>query len=111
MHSNVGITFDLATIRRLHRGLALSRFRCDLGNSNPNAPSYRSRADAFVLVDGRLRLERRQFRAREQTSFVDIALTPADRYLTVAVTDGGDDIWFDAVLLGDPVFEFDARQE
>lgn len=111
MHSNVGITFDLAAIRRLHPGLALSRFRCDLGNSNPNAPSNRSLADAFFLVDGRVRFERRQFRARQRTSAVDVALAPSDRYLTVAVTDGGDEIWFDAVLLGDAVFEFDARRE
>ena len=74
------------------RTLELGRFRCDLGNSNPNAPPDRSRADAFLLVDGRPRFERRGFRARERTSPVDVALGPADRYLTVAVTDGGDDV-------------------
>ena len=33
LHANVGITFDLAALRRLHPGLTLSTFHAMLGNS------------------------------------------------------------------------------
>jgi len=107
IHSNTGLTFDLAAIRRLHPGTVLSRFHCIVGNSyRPlNEPAgTQPRADAFVVVDGESRFQRRGFN-NDEPFVVDVQLGPDDRFLVLTTTDGGDRAKFDWVLWVDPVLQ------
>jgi hypothetical protein len=104
MHSNVGLTLDLAAIRRLHPGQKVVRFRAVAGNASPSE-IVRARADVYVLVDGLARFERRGFGNDEAPFAVDIPIRESDRFLTLASTDGGDDNRFDWVMYGDPKFD------
>ncbi len=105
-HSNVGVTIDLAALRRLHPGLDLKTFRATVGNTlAPAASAFgdRPRADAYVIVDGVARFRRDKFTPDAGPIDVAVDLLPTDRFLTLAVTDGGDGIAGDHVLWGDPV--------
>jgi hypothetical protein len=108
IHSNTGLTLDLAAIRRLHPGTVLSNFHCTVGNSYVplNEPaSTRPRADAFVVIDGQSRFQCRGFSNNDEPFAIDVQLGPEDRFLTLTTTDGGDRAKFDWVLWADPVLE------
>jgi hypothetical protein len=107
MHSNKGLTVDLTAVRRLHPGRQLTRFRCAVGNTRPAGRAFR--ADAFVLVDGKPRFERRGFADRDHPTAVDVPLGAGDRFLTLAVTDGGDGIGQDWVIWADPSLDLAGR--
>jgi len=115
VHSNAAVTFDLAAIRRLHPNLSLKRFHCVVGSSfnvvqNPERnKAMLAKDDAYVLVDGKPRFQRLGFRIRDGGMRVDIPLTSADRFLTLASTDGGDGQSYDDTLFGDPVFDVTAK--
>lgn len=110
MHSNKALTLDLAEVRRVNPSLRLARFRATLGNSATlEAAKTTVRADSFVIVDGKSRFERRGFTNGQGVFALDVALDDADRYLTLATTDGGDGIHFDWVLWADPIIEATSR--
>ena len=102
LHSNKGITFDLAAIRRLHPGCAIGSFHAVAGNISkvPNA-----KADAWVLVDGQERFSREKFTPDTGAFAIDVPIYGSDRFLTLAVTDGGDGYVCDWIILGDPKLE------
>ncbi len=113
---NVGITFNLEAMRRAHPGTVPSRFRAVAGladarrvfaehGQDPDRLPASVAADLWVFVDGRLKFKRLQLRPESGTLKVDVELAPGDRFLTLAVTDGGDKIVADWFVLGDPVLE------
>ncbi len=106
MHTNNGITFDLEAIRRANPGCKLLRFRAVAGSSGGAmyAPDgTRVIADLWVLVDGKVRFERREIDGYSGAFLVLIAINDDDRFLTLATTDGGNDnIHGDWTMLGDP---------
>jgi ferric-dicitrate binding protein FerR (iron transport regulator) len=104
LHASNGLTLDLDQIRRLHPARKLTGFRAVFGNTavRPNADGLMPRADAFVLVDGQSRFERRGFTNRDGAIAVDIPIADTDRFLTLATTDGGDGDNNDWVIFGDP---------
>ncbi|HOQ04899.1 MAG TPA: FecR domain-containing protein [Anaerohalosphaeraceae bacterium] len=104
MHANLGITFDLEAIRRTLANLKISRFTALAGISE-NGPRRSPYADFWVLVDGQVRFCRRGADGTEIYS-IDVDLKESDRFLTLAVTDGGREkcLWIDGqpyVLDGD----------
>ncbi|MBU4272135.1 MAG: NPCBM/NEW2 domain-containing protein, partial [Planctomycetes bacterium] len=107
MHANAGITFNLEAIRKIYPGASASRFRAvaGLADSRIHAPAFDGMVDLWVLVDGRLKLKRVGLHHRDDAFNVDVELGPGDRFLTLAVTDGGDDDWSDGLVLGDPVLQ------
>ncbi len=100
MSSNGGLTIDLAAIRRLHPTYLLKRLQCVVGNSDA-AGKIRPLADVYVLLGDKLVFEQRKFDNRRAPFTVDVPLDPAERFLTFAVTDGGDGTSFDAILWTD----------
>ncbi|HEX3357370.1 MAG TPA: FecR domain-containing protein, partial [Tepidisphaeraceae bacterium] len=106
IHSNGGLTFNLANIRRLYPGRSLARFHCTVGNSYVNGTlnetGFNPRADVYVIVDGKVRQERRQFTNQDGVFTIDVPLQKTDRFMSLATTDGGDDINDDWVLWLDP---------
>lgn len=110
LHANVGLTFDLAAIRRLHPGLSLSRFRATVGNSFPrNINGGDLPADIYCIVDGVSRFQRRQFH-RTDTFTADVPINDSERFLTIVTTDGGVGNDGHDILLGDCVLETRASQ-
>ena len=101
MHPDLGVTFDLAAVRRLHPGARLARFRCAVGNTMGPAGNA---ASAVVLVDGVERFARRGFLPADGAAAVDVLLADADRMLTLVTTGDGNPMT-DQILFGDPVLE------
>jgi hypothetical protein len=97
MSSNGGITIDLAAIRRLHPAYLLKRLQCIVGNGG----SGTTLADVYVLLGDKVVFEQRKFQSSRAPFTVDVPLDPADRFLTFAVTDGGDGINLDGILWAD----------
>ncbi|MBU4272518.1 MAG: NPCBM/NEW2 domain-containing protein, partial [Planctomycetes bacterium] len=103
--SNVGITFNLEAMRQAHQDTAPSSFHAVAGMSYGDriAPWVNGKTDLWVFVDGRLKFKRIGFRRRDGAVKVNVELSPSDRFLTLAVTDGGDGIEADWFVFGDPV--------
>ena len=85
----MGITFDLQAMRRLLPGANISRFQSKFGIRKWAIHPTASNADFWVLVDGKIRCEKRQVKI-DELNFVDIELSEQDRFLTLIETDGGD---------------------
>jgi hypothetical protein len=103
LHSNKGITFDLNAIRKANQTYKLLRFRATAGNSEyvseDNSVEY---GDLWVFVDGQLRFQRKKLNYHCGAIPIDIAIGDRDRFLTLAVTDGGHSIEYHWIILGDP---------
>ena len=86
LHSNAGITFDLDKIRASLPGSRIVAFStlCGLAKSK-----YESMADFWALVDGQKRFSMVGARCRHRARSVRINLSDHDRFLTIAVTEGG----------------------
>ncbi|MCD4728822.1 MAG: hypothetical protein K8R46_14280, partial [Pirellulales bacterium] len=109
LHPNVGITFDLAAIRKLYEGIRPARFRATAGLADaalvlPESDPH-GIADLWVFVDGRLKLQRKGLRPKDGTIDVNIELGADDGFLTIAVTDNNCFASFDWTIFGDPVLE------
>jgi hypothetical protein len=89
LHANIGITFDLQAIRKLLPGINIDRFQSKFGIRKWAIHPSASNADFWILVDGKLRYEKKQVKIDELYS-VDIELSEQDRFLTLIETDGGD---------------------
>jgi hypothetical protein len=103
MQPNCGITLDLSSLRHVHPGLKMSDFRAVVGNSY-RAGSVHG-ADVLVLVDGVPRFEQRNVRRNDARIDVDVPLTDADHYLTIATTDQGVTPTNEWIIFGDPRLE------
>jgi hypothetical protein len=89
LHSNIGLTVDLDAVRSRVPGLRIASFSTFAGilQIGSNLPDY-AEADAWILVDGRIRSVQKQIRA-DQGYTLRVNLSDSDRFLTLLVTDGG----------------------
>lgn len=81
MHTNQGITFDIAAIRKALHGTRIVRFESLCGISQTAATNY-GLADMYVLVDGQVRF-RQQAIQKGQSCMITIELREEDRFLTL----------------------------
>ena len=65
----------------------------------------RMAADVWVLVDGERRSGRRGCNRSSGAYSISVPIAENDRFLTLAATDGGDSLFWDSVLFGDPRLE------
>ncbi len=99
LHPNVGITFDLEAIRQALGPLAEIRsFQAVCGVSS-NVPRFQH-SEFWVLVDGRSVFHAAD--GAELPKMIEIPLRPDQRFLTLAATDGGDQIINDWCLFVNP---------
>lgn len=116
IHSNQGITFDLAEIRKALPGLSIADFRTTAGISQTvtealktpaTAPADEpfladhSEADFWVLLDGQTVYHHR-LSSRDPAEKLTIPIPDTSRFLTLAVTESEDGISYDWALLGQP---------
>jgi hypothetical protein len=108
VHPNNGITFDLTAIRGTNPDHRLARFLAVVGNTETSAQYGDARtvwADVWVLVDGKIRFRRREINGFTGGLRIAIPLTDQDRFLTLIATDGGNGLWWDWIIFGDPRLE------
>ena len=110
---NAGVVFSLEAMRRTYREAAPSRFRAVAGmiDNRARVPAADGLADVWIFVDGHLKFKREQLRPQNGAICVDIELSPADRFLTLVSTDGGNGYENDYVVFGDPVLEMTPTEE
>lgn len=88
VHANLGITYDLKTIRSQLSGVHITGFQSTIGVCDT---SWRPcNADFWILVDGKLRYRQKNVQQKGIIGFADIELSENDRFLTLVTTDGGD---------------------
>jgi hypothetical protein len=105
LHANKAITFDLAAIRRANPGWKLMRFSAVAGNTAQSHPKASVFADLWVFVDGQVRFQRREINRYNGAMPAVVPISDKDRFLTLAATDGGDNIGWDHTIFGDPRLE------
>lgn len=89
MHANLGITFDLQAIRAMLPRLKITGFS-SLAGISENGPKRIPYADFWVLVDGQIRFSKTGADGKA-TYPVSIEISDSDRFLTLMVTDGGEE--------------------
>lgn len=95
MHANAGITFDLEPIRRMTPQLSVAAFRALCGVSETvldyaNESSARgAQVNFWVLVDGQVRFSTTLTPLSSKSEWIDVRLSPEDRFLTLATTASG----------------------
>lgn len=115
MHANAGITFDLEAIRATLSGVRIKRFSalCGISETAGTAVLRESgsaalqKADFWVLVDGQVRFDRRGMQVQTGGVPIDIELNEDDRFLTLVVTDGGDNHGYDWGVFAEPALELE----
>ena len=106
LYANAGITFDLSAIRRANPGQSLLRFRTVAGNTE--TVSMRGEAvltDLSVIVDGQLRLRRREINGTSSALPIVVPLGKNDRFMTLVATSSSNSIQWNWILFGDPRLE------
>jgi hypothetical protein len=91
--ANVGITFDLDSIRASMSNCLISRFRAHCGISETLADIHQEEKDYaqvkvtfWVLVDGRIEYSRELGTDPFESDQINIPLNPSDRFLTLITT-------------------------
>ncbi len=110
LHSNVGITFNLRSVRRLaaceSTDIRLVGSVTNLDNSHTmDHPVDPSRVDARVYVDGELCYSRLDFGRSDGDEAFEIPLPLSARYLTIVTSDADGSLHHDHVVLVDPRIE------
>jgi hypothetical protein len=122
LHSNSGVTFDLAAIRRANPGWKLLRFCSVAGLAEPTSSKYSKyvapprndkRADYYreglanlrVFIDGQVRFQRREVNMYTGAQHVAVPIKDGDRFLTLVATSSDDGINGDYTMFGDPRLE------
>jgi hypothetical protein len=103
MHPNSGITFDLNNIRNAFKNAEIVGFRATCGISK-NAMA-KMKHDFWVLLDGQQVFHYSQPVGDDTAQTIYIPVHPEQSYLTLATTDGGDNISYDWCLYENAVLE------
>ena len=104
LHPNAGITFDLNQIRRDNPDFRIDRFTavCGIPKELPHAQV--SAADAWVLLDGVVRLHLHYPPEQYVVGEVDVPIAAQTRFLTLVTTCSGD-AGYSWIFFGDPFLE------
>ena len=107
LHSNTGITFDLAAMRKMYPGARPARFRAVAGMAapGPKLPDSFGKADLWVFVDGALMQSKKGVRIEDGKTDFNVELGPDARHLTLVTTDAHNGCNFDWVVFGEPVLD------
>ncbi len=96
MHPNVGLTIDLRAVRKTYPQKDIQRFFVSFNNHYiPARRGENNLLDVWVLVDGKLTYTRRGIPSGSGALPISVPLKPDAEFLTLATTDGGDDITCD----------------
>ena len=109
MHSNIGITFDLAAIRNEIPDLDIAGFSALFGMADNVTEhvgdNFTPLVDVWVLVDGRIRYSKTAIGVDNEAENIQFAIKGNDRFLTLIVTDANGNINNDWTMFADPVLK------
>ncbi|AQT68743.1 FecR protein [Anaerohalosphaera lusitana] len=108
LHSNLGVTFDLDSIRNNAAWSEIKSLtaKCGISSTTLEVFNQSATADFFVLVDGQVRYTRKDVTSEQGGENIDIKLSPRDRFLTFIVTDAGSE-YCDWALIAEPFLHFE----
>ncbi|AQT68196.1 FecR protein [Anaerohalosphaera lusitana] len=106
MHANLGVTFDLDSIRADNPGMRIDSFSAICGVAGSNPPK-KHKAGFFVLVDGQVRFQIHASHSELTGRPCSISIRDNDRYLTLVTTDGGDSPLGDWCMFAMPALELE----
>jgi hypothetical protein len=106
IHSNSGITFDLDRIRQSKKA-GIASFQADCGVSHNVITKMRQ--EFWVLLDGQVAYRYRFGEAVNRPQKIEVPIRPEQRFMTLAVTDGGDGMSFDWGMFERPSLELEQR--
>ena len=111
IHSNKGITFDLNAMRRNIPGVRINRFKALAGVSQTVLEIWpeSSQTDFWILIDGRIKLEKKGVKPDDIPFLVDIPLSDQNRFLTIITTDSGNSAGRDWAMFAEPVLELELK--
>lgn len=105
IHSNSGITFDLEAIRRVNPQVQLDSFEVTCGipdQIKAGEEDYWAEFDIHVLLDGQKCFYKEAFRKNDGQLLISIPIQPDIRFLTIAVTDAGNENHGDYAVFAEP---------
>jgi hypothetical protein len=100
LHSNSGITFDLHEIRRRFPNLEITGFKSLCGVQKTREGLQAS--EFWVLLDGECVFHTQNNAENSGTKEIYMPITSDQHFLTLAVTDGGDEMTFDWCAFENP---------
>jgi hypothetical protein len=109
LHSNAGITFNLDKIRQSFGHLEIDRFKSSCGISQGTGEINRS--EFWVLIDGQSVFHNTLDRNHSEVMEINILITPEQKFLTLATTDGGDTPNMDWCMFENPRVELVKKQK
>jgi len=114
-HANVGITFDLDSIRASMSNCLISRFRAHCGISETLADVHQEEKDYaqvkvtfWVLVDGRIEYSRDLGTDPFESDQINIPLNPSDRFLTLITTTNQENLYCWS-MFAEPALELERK--
>lgn len=105
LHGNSGITFDLDEIRKMIPRLEIDIFEasCAVPDSiDENKKANWAVFDVHVLLDGQQCFYRESLNANTKKISISIPIQEDKRFLTLAITDGGNENWGDYAVFTEP---------
>jgi hypothetical protein len=106
--SNKGVTLDLDSLREHHGVRGTLTFRTLVQSMASLENSRSGTADFLCLVDGNEVAEIRDMKQGSDPTPIAFRIEPTQRFLTLIVTDSGDQLHSDWVVLDRPVLEPEA---
>lgn len=106
MHANSGITFDLLQIGAAYPGKQATSFSGNVGGKPNPIRCGTGDAVAHVLIDGVLVYSKQVGLAPDASKFFDIPIPSGARFLTLAVTDGGNGDGCDKAYFANALVEY-----
>jgi hypothetical protein len=107
LHPNAGITFDLDQIRQDNPNIQIDRFTAVCGIPKELPHVQVSAADAWVLLDGVVRLHLHHSPEQYVVGEVNVPIADQTRFLTLVTTCSGD-AGYSWLFFGDPFLELAA---
>ncbi len=89
MHANLGVTFDLDEIRSDLKGVNIREFRARAGISESANGLDWANVDIWIFLDGELGYKKQEIK-RGQIEDIFVVIPDHTRFLTIAVTEGGE---------------------
>lgn len=117
MHPNSGVTFDLDKIRSAMPEISITRFKSTCGISDSMIDYFdrewdpnQVKMDFWVLVDGKVRFNKKLAAASSMTELIDIPLNPEDRFLSLSSTHPDDYLYCWGMFV-EPMLELKVKAE
>jgi hypothetical protein len=114
MHSNAGITFDLAEIRKSFPSVEIKKFSTLWGvpeQINKRIPrDWDVRVDIYVFLDDKCSFKQLNVSKNEAAVPLSLPIQPGNRFLTLVVVDGNQRPEYNWCIFANPILELSPQE-